>query len=115
MKLDATLLALLGLAASASHASPITWTGTVNSNWDTSTLNWSPGGTAFGDGRDVVFDDIGNATVTLAASVAPNDVTITNATKAYTLTTGANTLTAETISKSDAAPSPSSTTPREAR
>ncbi|HVE15813.1 MAG TPA: autotransporter-associated beta strand repeat-containing protein [Chthoniobacterales bacterium] len=65
------LKAALGLflaSTAASHAATQNWTGATNSNWDTTTLNWS-GGTAWTNGNSAVFDGTGAGTVNVATGI----------------------------------------------
>lgn len=63
------------------------WTGSVNSNWDTATPNWTNGSApaAFTPDASVAFNDSGNAAnpIALAADVEPGTILI-DATKNYT-------------------------------
>jgi autotransporter-associated beta strand protein len=65
-------------------ASPQTWAANVNSNWDTSTANWS--GAVWSNGNDAVFGSIGVGTVTLGAGGTANSLTFNTA--GYILTGG---------------------------
>ncbi|MCS7089512.1 MAG: hypothetical protein RMN51_07165 [Verrucomicrobiota bacterium] len=67
----------------------VVWNGTVNGNWDTTTLNWQ-GGSRFLNGAPVVFDDTaaGTTTITIVDSVAPGGMIVSNVTKTYTFTGG---------------------------
>lgn len=59
----------------------ITWTGSVDANWDTNaTQNWDNGAaTGFFTFDSVTFDDTGsNKMVTLASDIAPASVTVNN-------------------------------------
>lgn len=64
-----------------------TWTGSVNNNWDTSTLNWTTGSpVAYSDGAFVQFlDGAATGTVNLTASLAPGGITVSNSSLSYTL------------------------------
>ncbi|HWA99350.1 MAG TPA: autotransporter-associated beta strand repeat-containing protein, partial [Pirellulales bacterium] len=70
----------------------LAWTGAINSAWDTSTNNWSDGGTpaAFANGNIVTFTDsasnavAGTATISIAAGgVQPSAITVTNSAVNY--------------------------------
>jgi len=76
----------------ATEALPVvgyTWKGNVDSNWNTTTANWSGPGTTYVDATptsDVIFDDSALTTnVTVAPSaVNPHSITLANSTKSYT-------------------------------
>ena len=63
-----------------------TWTGSVNGNWDTTTLNWTAGGpVAYSDGAFVQFlDGASDSTVNLTTSLSPGGITISNTALTYT-------------------------------
>ena len=69
----------------------LTWTGSQNSSWDTTTVNWSSsGGTAtYADTDSVVFDDSAggaNGTVILSGTTfSPTSISVNNSTVSYTL------------------------------
>jgi autotransporter-associated beta strand protein len=66
---------------------PLVWKGAVNSTWDTSTLNWLNGITAsaYSDVKFVQFDDSAStAVVTLATTVSPPGINVSNNALAYT-------------------------------
>lgn len=72
------------------------WTGAVNTNWDTSTLNWATNGTAaaYSEGDLVAFNDsaqTGNVNLTGLIPHAPYSWTITNSVLNYKFT-GSNTV-----------------------
>ena len=79
----------------------LTWTGSVNTTWDSTTLNWTNGSNpvTYVDGDAVTFSDTGSGgSLTLSTSFHPLSVTASNSTKSYTLTgsaglTGTTTLT----------------------
>jgi len=78
------------IALNVTAVTPYIWTGSVNSNWDTITTNWTYNGSPalYVDGNAVQFDDtssVNNVTVT-NANVFPSSVTVNNTTKAYTFT-----------------------------
>jgi len=78
----AAALALFGTA----HAATITWRGTTDGAWNTTTANWAGGTTTFAAGDTVTFDDTATGTtgITTAAAVSPaGTVTVNNATKDY--------------------------------
>jgi fibronectin-binding autotransporter adhesin len=64
------------------------WNGTVNSNWDTTTLNWTNLGAAaiFHTGDAVQFDDsaTGPTNVNLTTTLQPGSLVISNIAKLYT-------------------------------
>lgn len=68
----------------------VTWSGTVNGTWDTSTLNWLNGAaaTTFQDGNTAVFDDSASANTVVSISPSsrtPGFVMVTNSLKSYSL------------------------------
>ena len=67
-----------------------TWTGSVNSNWDTNTANWSAGNWLNGNGA--IFGPTGVGTVNLVPSISAGGLTFN--TVGYTLAGGWLTLTA---------------------
>jgi len=74
------LILLLATSRSVSAAN-LTWTGAVNGNWDTTTLNWLNGSTAtaFHTGDNVTFDNTASTfTVTIVSTVAPGSVLVNN-------------------------------------
>jgi autotransporter-associated beta strand protein/T5SS/PEP-CTERM-associated repeat protein len=75
------------LAAHGSvQAATITWRGTTDGAWNTTTANWAGGASVFTAGDTVTFDDTATGTtgITTAAAVAPaGTMTINNATKDY--------------------------------
>lgn len=64
------------------------WSGSVNTNWDLTTANWTLFGspTTYANGDLVQFDDTatGSTTVNLATGVNPASMTISNNLKTYT-------------------------------
>jgi fibronectin-binding autotransporter adhesin len=65
----------------------LTWTGSNNGNWDTSTANWTSGGPAvdYADGDFVKFlDGANNNTVNITTAVMPAGLTVSNTSPAYT-------------------------------
>ncbi len=76
------------LAPPSRGPGPITWTGTVDFNWDVATANWisSSFTTSYQTGDTPWFTDTGNATsaINLAANVQPAGIVV-NAAKDYTL------------------------------
>lgn len=67
----------------------LTWDGTVNGNWSTNTANWK-GGATYRQADFVRFDDTASGTnfVTMAASIQPGSVTVSNSAINYTLNGG---------------------------
>jgi autotransporter-associated beta strand protein len=65
------------------------WTGAVNTNWDTATLNWTNAGVAvaYAEGDFVTFDDTAKTgTVNLVGNQhAPSSLTVTNNSRNYAL------------------------------
>ncbi|MDX9867870.1 MAG: autotransporter-associated beta strand repeat-containing protein [Kiritimatiellia bacterium] len=83
----------------------MSWTGTVNGDWDTATANWNDG-QVFSDGTDVVFGDDaadGRTNVTLTAAAAPGSVTVASDVNGYTFS-GAKMTGTMTLTKSGSAP-----------
>ena len=71
------------------------WTAATNTNWDSSTANWTSTDNLFADGDLVSFGDTGAGTVTLQENVAPGSVSFANtAGNDYTIASAA----AETLS-----------------
>ena len=71
-----------------SVTTPLIWSGAVNTNWDTTTLNWVTGAAAtYQDGVPVQFDDtaLSNTTVSVVATVMPASVVFYNSVKNYTI------------------------------
>jgi fibronectin-binding autotransporter adhesin len=71
-------------------AQAITWDGTINGDWNTTTKNWRFGAisTNYFDGDFPTFNDsaTGPTTVNLATTLHPGSVTVNNNTKLYTIT-----------------------------
>ncbi len=69
----------------------LTWTGSQNSSWDTTSVNWSTGGgtATYADPSPVVFNDsagTANGTVVLSGTTfSPTTITVNNSTVSYTL------------------------------
>ena len=85
LALMAALLALWCLSPAGSAAT-ITWRGTVDGAWNTTTANWAGGASTFTAGDTVTFDDTATGTtgITIASAVTPSGtVTISNTTKNY--------------------------------
>ncbi|MEZ0274239.1 MAG: beta strand repeat-containing protein, partial [Roseimicrobium sp.] len=82
------------LLATSAFAETSTWTGAVDGNWDTETLNWSnSGGNFFTDGDTVIFNDTlgANFGITLIDAVAPASILFADSgagTNAYTFSGG---------------------------
>ena len=79
---------MFGAVAGMAQAQ-LVWTGSVNNNWDTSTLNWLNGATpvAYSDGNPVFFGDTAAQTnINIVAPVAPSSIIISNKTLTYTFT-----------------------------
>jgi autotransporter-associated beta strand protein len=68
----------------------LTWNGTPNGDWDTSTTNWLGSGslTAYNQYDYVLFDDTasGTTTVNLTTTLTPRTLTISNLSYGYTFT-----------------------------
>lgn len=71
-------------------AQAITWDGTINGDWNTTTKNWRFGAisTNYFDGDFPTFNDSanGSTTLNLATTIHPGSVTVNNNAKVYTLT-----------------------------
>jgi autotransporter-associated beta strand protein len=74
----------------SSVASSLVWTGSINSNWDTTTKNWVDAAIlslqrTYADPDAAIFNDTAaNGTVTLTAAFSPFNVAVTNYTRNYT-------------------------------
>lgn len=67
-----------------------TWTGAVNTVWNTTDLNWAEGDQKFFTGDAAVFGDTGAGSLTITGTVSPSTVTFSNTTgNDYTLTSTA--------------------------
>ena len=64
----------------------LTWTGTVNGTWDSSTANFTSGGssTAFAANDNVAFDNVAGGVITLSGALAPTTVTVSASSGTYT-------------------------------
>ncbi|MBC8097023.1 MAG: autotransporter-associated beta strand repeat-containing protein, partial [Akkermansiaceae bacterium] len=79
------------LQVSGPPPAALVWQGTNGSNWDLTTTNWLNSGVAdkFFNIDPVLFDDTStNGSVIVAATVEPGAVTVSNTTRAYTLSGG---------------------------
>lgn len=90
-KVYAILLGLVfALVCAPSRAAISVWSGAADNKWNTTSANWTRGGTpgqAYVDGDTVVFDDSSSVTnINIEITVNPGSVLITNATKTYTFT-----------------------------
>ena len=78
------------IVLNVSAATAVTWTGSVNGSWDTTTLNWnnSGGATTYVNGGVAQFDDTatGSTFVSNTVTVAPGTIFVTNSLKNYTFT-----------------------------
>lgn len=64
----------------------VTWTGSVDANWDTTTANWMSGATAtnYASGDVVTFDDTAaTVNVNVSTNLSPGSVTVNNNSLAY--------------------------------
>ncbi|MBR4611971.1 MAG: RNA polymerase sigma factor, partial [Kiritimatiellae bacterium] len=77
----AAMLAAATIATSAAATDTYTWTGTANSLWDTTSQNWTVGGTpaSWVDGNDAVFNLPASATITVDGQRAVHDMSIVSA------------------------------------
>lgn len=72
---------------------PITWTGSVNRDWNTTVSNWDKSGSPdkYFQSDIVTFNDTGAGTVNIVGSIAPRSITIHNTgTNHYIFTGDAN-------------------------
>jgi len=100
LTLGANALTLEVTGSGAVHG--LNWVGSATNNvWDTTTYNWSPNDALFNQGMNVAFGDGGVAStpVTLAASLAPYNLTVATTNNAYTINTTSSTLFANEIFK----------------
>lgn len=92
----------LQLSAPVLSAGSAAWSGAVNGDWDTNTLNWTSSGspTNFMPGYGVTFDEslVGNSTVNLTASFTTAGVTVSNNATDYTFT-GSGNITGQSLTK----------------
>ncbi|BCU78224.1 autotransporter-associated beta strand repeat-containing protein [Luteolibacter sp. LG18] len=90
----ASTLICLALLAPSLHATVFTWDAGTNSNWDTTTTNWTAAiwGNATGD--QAVFGATGIGTITLTTAVNANALTFNNA--GYTISGNTITLSGTT-------------------
>ena len=76
------------IVLNVTSVSALLWTGNVNGDWDTTTLNWSTNSVAatYSDGRAVQFDDTatGSALVTNTVTVSPSAIVVSNNSNSYT-------------------------------
>ena len=71
----------------------LTWSGSVNGNWDTTTANWLAGSTptSYADGSFVQFvDGASTGAVNLTAVLSPGGVTVSNNVLSYTFNGSGN-------------------------
>lgn len=69
----------------------LTWNGSVNGNWDSSTANWTGGTGVYSDGEFVQFLDGATANnVNLTTTLSPGGVTVSNNTLSYTYSGSGN-------------------------
>jgi len=81
-------VAIVGLCCLPRFAAAVTvtWRGTTDNAWNTTTANWAGGSTTFTNGDTVTFDDTATGTtgITIGTAVSPGGtVTISNTTKNY--------------------------------
>ncbi|NQX02257.1 hypothetical protein HQ447_16485, partial [bacterium] len=73
----------------SASAADVIWSGALNSNWETNTLNWTSGiiATTYANGDSVLFDDSasGSTSVTIDTMVGPSGVAVNNSVQDYTL------------------------------
>lgn len=82
--ISALLAALPVLAVGQNN---ITWTGSVDGDWDKTTANWTGDASTFNDGDLLTFGDGATRTaITITENVAPGLVTFNNSGLDYTLT-----------------------------
>ena len=98
-----TIAALLA-GISSLDAADLTWTGSVNANWNTTTQNWTGDATAFTNGDNVSFTDTGLTAPTVAVQNTVTSVTnmsVSNTSGTYAINLTAN-LTGTSLTKSGA-------------
>lgn len=80
-----TFLTVGETATTITISDVLTWTGSVNGDWDTLTANWSP--MNYSDGNAVIFDDTGANTtsINIPTPVSPLFITVNAGTKAYAI------------------------------
>ncbi|HEU5123696.1 MAG TPA: autotransporter-associated beta strand repeat-containing protein [Verrucomicrobiae bacterium] len=69
-----------------SSVTPTLWNGIVNGNWDTTTTNWTSGGTpvSFAQLAPVLFDDTASSTnVNLTTTLTPSQIVVSNDAVSY--------------------------------
>jgi autotransporter-associated beta strand protein len=81
-------VAAILLTCTVSRAASQTWTASVNSNWNTTTANWS--GSNWVNGGDAFFNGAGVGTINVGTGITANSLTFNNA--GYTLAGGSLTL-----------------------
>jgi fibronectin-binding autotransporter adhesin len=96
MKKSLLTLAAAALVAASAPAVTVTWTGATDSNWDTTTDNWSggsPSSTDFVDGDAVTFGSATNRIITVASAYNVGLMTFSGINGAYTFSGATLTLT----------------------
>jgi autotransporter-associated beta strand protein len=85
-------LAFVALSTSSVQAVSDTWSGSVNSTWDISTLNWNSGASAFTSGHEALFTGTPANNVTAATGLTIGAITLDNTFTGSVALTGANTV-----------------------
>ena len=75
-KSSSLLLASACLCSGTLLADSITWTGTVNTEWNTTDANWTGDDTLYADGDDVLFDSTASGEITNVVERSPNSTTV---------------------------------------
>jgi fibronectin-binding autotransporter adhesin len=89
----AVLSAGILLSGVASQAATDTWSGSINGVWDTSTLNWNSGASAFTSSDNALFTGTPTNNVTTATGLTVGTITLDNTFTGLVTLTGANTIT----------------------
>ena len=66
--------AIMATMATSLTAANLTWTGAVNTNWDTTTTNWTGDATVYTMGAAVTFSDYGVTVANTNVSIQPTGV-----------------------------------------
>lgn len=88
----APVLVLMLTGSAALNAATDTWSGSVDGTWNTSTLNWNAGATAFTSGDDALFTGTPANNVTNAAGLTIGAITLDSTFTGSVALTGANTV-----------------------
>ncbi|HEX4122238.1 MAG TPA: MBG domain-containing protein [Verrucomicrobiae bacterium] len=75
----------------------LVWSGTINGDWDLTTLNWDGGTTAYANPDLVQFDDTAaTGNVSVAATVSPTTILVSNNSLNYVFSSGGGAITGPT-------------------